>query len=172
MHRVFNLSLSVDNTRYIRDMVSIWHYWWGQCLQKQLFFSPIAHPGRWKVDGITYCRGWALTKWSRFWFFAFSENKSRTLFLLFLSSWVASQCEHMVKGKEGLKLTHNLMAAPGFELVVEKKSVPSFPSFLSLKTKPNVSKCERPQQSNSEEEEQLWTRRCALQVTLFSAASL
>lgn len=30
-----------------------------------------------------------------------------------------------------------------------------------------VCKCENPQQSYSEEEEQLWTRRCALQVTLF-----
>lgn len=38
LHQVFILSVSVDNTRYIRDIVSIWQYWWGQCLQKQLFF--------------------------------------------------------------------------------------------------------------------------------------
>lgn len=77
----------------------------------------------------------------------------------------------MVKGEEGLKLKHNLMAAPGFELVVAEIVFFS-PLFFSLKTKPNVPKCENPQQSYSEEEEQLRTRRGALQVTLSSAASL
>lgn len=43
---------------------------------------------------------------------------------------VAYQCEHMVKGEEGLKLTHNLMAAPGFELVL-----PSLPSVLLFENK-------------------------------------
>lgn len=71
----------------------------------------------------------------------------------------------MVEGEEGLKLQPNLMAAPGFELVVAEIVVPPYPpTFLP--------KCENPQQSYSEEEQRLRTRRCALQVTLSSAASL
>lgn len=90
--------------------------------------------------GITYCRGLALTKWSRFWFFPFTENKRGMNFLFFCiffySSWEAYQCEHMVKGEEGLKLQPNLMAAPGFELVVAEIVVP--PPLHPLLFFPNV----------------------------------
>lgn len=58
------------------------------------------------------------------------EQKRDDFSFFFYSSCEAYQCEHMVKGEEGLKLKHNLMAAPGFELVVAEIVV--FPPFSFL----------------------------------------
>lgn len=114
LHQVFNLSLSVDNGRYIQDTVSIWHHSWGQRLQKQLFLLLSSIQADEKSMLSLYCGGLAPTKWSTFWFFALTENKRGKLLLLFT---LLIQCEHKVKGEEGLKLTHYLTASPGFELL-------------------------------------------------------